>query len=531
MPDLKELTPDGGSGEGRGWLDERPERASGTNVAFPSSSRPSASSLQMRGLEVSTASERLWEIESGRGRDRTPPVFRDLHYQPRVSGTGGGFVTSPPRAEKNANASPSPSPWLAKRGRRRRSADGGSRDTPGGGSGEGWATRLGSPNAKTHAVNTGHGTGFDGSRIDAQMEQWLRQTVERMPVRPDAVSNVRGPAMHVAPVDDKTVDVTMTTKFRAHFKQPLAALAQTSGGGGGRTASQNVLELPAPGDGAALVVGGIGGLGGMHPGSDGGRFGIAGPDDYVVGGGMLDTVRQEEYGNGRHETLLLSDAETAAKHATNEWLVNQNDIRLHERVAVGGFAEVFRGTWNGTVVAVKQLLERGPDVVARLRAEVVTLSKLRHPNLLLFMGWCASPPLIATEFMRRGSLHTILKRNGGNLGAIRTHHVSVSVAKGMQYLHSRQPPILHLDLKSPNILVDDKWRVKIADFGLARVRRNTLVSGKSGFHGTPEWMAPEMLRAEDYDEKADVRVVFPKSNDCVPILVPEGTITSADCPE
>ena len=137
---------------------------------------------------------------------------------------------------------------------------------------------------------------------------------------------------------------------------------------------------------------------------------------------------------------------------------------------------MFRGTWNGTVVAVKQLLERGPDVVARLRAEVVTLSKLRHPNLLLFMGWCASPPLIATEFMRRGSLHTILKRNGGNLGAIRTHHVSVSVAKGMQYLHSRQPPILHLDLKSPNILVDDKWRVKIADFGLARVRRNTLVS-------------------------------------------------------
>ena len=62
---------------------------------------------------------------------------------------------------------------------------------------------------------------------------------------------------------------------------------------------------------------------------------------------------------------------------------------------------------------------------------------------------------------------------------------------------------MHLDLKSPNILVDDKWRVKIADFGLARARRNTLVSGRSGFHGTPEWMAPEMLRAEDYDEKAD----------------------------
>ena len=64
--------------------------------------------------------------------------------------------------------------------------------------------------------------------------------------------------------------------------------------------------------------------------------------------------------------------------------------------------------------------------------------------------------------------------------------------------------ILHLDLKSPNILVDDKWRVKIADFGLSRVRRNTLLSGRSNIHGTFEWMAPEMLRAENFDENADV---------------------------
>ena len=193
----------------------------------------------------------------------------------------------------------------------------------------------------------------------------------------------------------------------------------------------------------------------------------------------------------------------AGVRAAAEWTIAPDELRLRERVAVGGFAEVFRGTWNGTTVAVKQLLERGPDVVDRLREEVLTLCRLRHPNLLLFMGWCADPPLIATEFMRRGSLHSILRGNGGHLGAPRTHHAAVSVAKGMQYLHSRAPPILHLDLKSPNILVDDKWRVKIADFGLARARRNTLVSGRSGFHGTPEWMAPEMLRAEDYDEKAD----------------------------
>ena len=232
----------------------------------------------------------------------------------------------------------------------------------------------------------------------------------------------------------------------------------------------------------------------MTPGADGGRFGIASPGEYVADAGR----------RRGSSPLMLGAADAAAGvRAAAEWTIPPAELRLRERVAVGGFAEVFRGTWNGTTVAVKQLLERGPDVVERLREEVLTLCRLRHPNLLLFMGWCADPPLIATEFMRRGSLHSILRGNGGHLGAPRTHHAAVSVAKGMQYLHSRSPPILHLDLKSPNILVDDKWRVKIADFGLARARRNTLVSGRSGFHGTPEWMAPEMLRAEDYDEKAD----------------------------
>ena len=201
---------------------------------------------------------------------------------------------------------------------------------------------------------------------------------------------------------------------------------------------------------------------------------------------------------------MITGAEAALSHAMREWEIRPSDVRLHERLAVGGFAEVFRGTWNGTTVAVKQLLERGPDVVRRMREEAATLARLRHPNLLLFMGWCADPPLIATEFMRRGSLHNILRRHGGPFNAPRTHHAATSVARGMQYLHSRSPPILHLDLKSPNILVDDKWRVKIADFGLARARQSTLLSGRSNFHGTPEWMAPEMLRAESHDEKADV---------------------------
>jgi serine/threonine protein kinase len=59
------------------------------------------------------------------------------------------------------------------------------------------------------------------------------------------------------------------------------------------------------------------------------------------------------------------------------------------------------------------------------------------------------------------------------------------------------------DLKSPNILVDERWRVKITDFGLSRARQHTFVSS-SAQGGTPEWMAPEVLRCESVAEPADV---------------------------
>jgi hypothetical protein len=356
--------------------------------------------------------------------------------------------------------------------------------------------------------------------LDAQMDAWLRRTVDAMPVKPDHISGVRRPLMNVSQVDDTTVDVTMTTSFRAHFSQPISSFANANDARRGTRALP-----PAEGDGGGVLGEGavvaVGGSNGMVPGSSG-RFGIASPDDYVGGkgggesgggarGGYMELPDIEptvSLGAAKEEeaeaNALVSAKDVALDNAVREWEVRPSELRLRERLAVGGFAEVFRGTWNGTTVAVKQLLQRGPDVVARLREEVHVLSRLRHPNLLLFMGWCPEPPLIATEFMKRGSLHNILRKNKGPLDGPRMHHCALSVARGMHYLHSRSPPILHLDLKSPNILVDDKWRVKIADFGLARVRSNTLLSGNSAFHGTPEWMAPEMLRAENYDEKADV---------------------------
>ncbi|VAI72371.1 unnamed protein product [Triticum turgidum subsp. durum] len=76
-------------------------------------------------------------------------------------------------------------------------------------------------------------------------------------------------------------------------------------------------------------------------------------------------------------------------------------------------------------------------------------------------------------------------------------------ARGMNYLHNCTPVVVHRDLKSPNLLVDKNWVVKVCDFGLSRIKHNTFLSSRSTA-GTAEWMAPEVLRNEPSDEKCDV---------------------------
>lgn len=106
--------------------------------------------------------------------------------------------------------------------------------------------------------------------------------------------------------------------------------------------------------------------------------------------------------------------------------------------------------------------------------------------------------------MARGSLFKVMRASAeGPLPLRLVRTVAVQVARGMASLHSRPQPLLHLDLKSPNILLDDKWRVKIADFGLARLKVHAHVTPGAP-SGTPEWMAPEVLRSEPYAEGADV---------------------------
>ncbi|XP_074376414.1 putative serine/threonine-protein kinase SIS8 isoform X1 [Apium graveolens] len=183
------------------------------------------------------------------------------------------------------------------------------------------------------------------------------------------------------------------------------------------------------------------------------------------------------------------------------------DITLGERIGLGSYGEVYHGDWHGTEVAVKRFLDQviTSESLKEFKSEVLIMKRARHPNVVLFMGAVTHAPnlSIVTEFLPRGSLYRLIHKSNNQLDVRRRMRMALDAARGMNYLHNCTPVVVHRDLKSPNLLVDKNWVVKVCDFGLSRMKYNTFLSSRSTA-GTAEWMAPEVLRNEPSDEKSDV---------------------------
>ena len=191
--------------------------------------------------------------------------------------------------------------------------------------------------------------------------------------------------------------------------------------------------------------------------------------------------------------------------------VDVREIVLGASVGRGSCAEVFRGTWRGAVVAVKRFrVGAVTDAFVReFEREVALMRSLRSPHIVQFLGSALDPPrdvCIVTEYMARGSLYGVLRDSAVPLAWDLLLAMAQDAARGMVYLHTCTPPIIHRDLKSQNILVDEFWRCKVADFGLSTVlgQQQSQASLTMTACGTPCWTAPEVLRATRYSPKADV---------------------------
>ncbi|XP_059280982.1 serine/threonine-protein kinase STY17-like isoform X3 [Lycium ferocissimum] len=176
---------------------------------------------------------------------------------------------------------------------------------------------------------------------------------------------------------------------------------------------------------------------------------------------------------------------------TDDWEI---DVRLLK----------YKGTYCSQEVAIKVLKpeQLNMDILKEFSQEVFIMRKIRHKNVVQFIGACTRAPnlCIVTEYMSRGSIYDFLHKQKGAFKLPTLLKVAADVSKGMNYLH--QNNIIHRDLKTANLLMDEHGVVKVGDFGVARVQAQTGVM--TAETGTYRWMAPEVIEHRPYDHKADV---------------------------
>ncbi|KAL5012105.1 hypothetical protein ScPMuIL_010656 [Solemya velum] len=144
-------------------------------------------------------------------------------------------------------------------------------------------------------------------------------------------------------------------------------------------------------------------------------------------------------------------------------------------------------------------------------AEVSLLQELRHPRVVQLIGVCTTLklPVIVLEYLPGGNLYQRLHmENKQPLDHVEYYQTAQDVSQGLNYLHQHKPAILHLDLKSLNVLVDSSGQAKITDFGFSKLRHDAIQRlsqyKRPKVHTFPVWTAPEVLMKGEITAKADV---------------------------
>mmetsp|Transcript_5063 Transcript_5063/g.10998 ORF Transcript_5063/g.10998 Transcript_5063/m.10998 type:complete len:609 (-) Transcript_5063:1179-3005(-) len=192
-----------------------------------------------------------------------------------------------------------------------------------------------------------------------------------------------------------------------------------------------------------------------------------------------------------------------ASPAVDDWEIDITQLQIDAKIASGAFSNLYKGSYCGQEVAVKILKDVQDDTsqYQEFLQEVSIMRKVRHKNVVQFIGACTRKPnlCIVFEYMSGGSVYDYIRREGP-LTLTQVLKIGTEVSRGMDYLHQRK--IIHRDLKAANLLMDDHHIVKIADFGVARIIETT--GAMTAETGTYRWMAPEVIEHKPYDEKADV---------------------------
>eukprot|EP01129_Flabellula_baltica_P007451 TRINITY_DN2902_c0_g1_i2.p1 TRINITY_DN2902_c0_g1~~TRINITY_DN2902_c0_g1_i2.p1 ORF type:complete len:2061 (-),score=333.79 TRINITY_DN2902_c0_g1_i2:97-6237(-) len=185
--------------------------------------------------------------------------------------------------------------------------------------------------------------------------------------------------------------------------------------------------------------------------------------------------------------------------------INIEDVEIEKSIGLGGYAEVYKGSWRTRSVAVKKLFDVSKEAFKDFHHEINIYKNLDHECVAPIFAICLKPFSLVLELAKHGNLFDVIQNFSIDLPWPLVTKMSLDIARGLQYMHERDVPIAHRDIKSPNILVysldhEDLVCVKLTDFGTSQYITGPLY-GK--VVDNPTWLAPEILMDLPYGTKAD----------------------------
>lgn len=182
-----------------------------------------------------------------------------------------------------------------------------------------------------------------------------------------------------------------------------------------------------------------------------------------------------------------------------------DEFSLANKIGQGGFGAVYYGELRGEKAAIKKMdMQASKEFLAELKV----LTHVHHLNLVRLIGYCVEGSLfLVYEFIENGNLSQHLRGSSGRKAIPWGTRVQIALdsARGLEYIHEHTVPVyIHRDIKSPNILIDQNYRAKVADFGLAKLTEVGSGSLQTRLVGTFGYMPPEYAQYGEVSPKVDV---------------------------